>query len=68
MVKDTQGYSRSAPINWDELPSENSHLIILIQTVNSYCGGKTTRGDGIRLSSGLAYPEQPMVCFQFVDA
>ena len=30
----------------DELPSENSHLTIFMRTVNSYCGGKTTRGDG----------------------
>ena len=52
----------------DELPSENSHLTIFMRSVNSYCGGKTTQGDGDRLSSGRAYPGQPMVCFQFVEA
>ena len=59
----------------DELPSENSHLTIFKRTVNSYCGGKTTRGDGDSLSCKpaelkfrLAYPGQPMVCFQFVEA
>ena len=35
----------------DELPSVNSHLTIFMRTVNSYCGGKTTRGDKDSLSS-----------------
>ena len=38
-------------VNKDELPSENSHLNIFMRTVNLYCGGKTTRGDGDSLSS-----------------
>ena len=73
MVKDTQGY-RVFRVIKDELPSENSHLTIFMRTLKTRTAEAKQLGEigtvlvASRVKFRLAYPRQPMVCFQFVEA